>query len=333
MMKGAARGNEKPGREALSVQVLKQTWPELPRILAELGVPVPASRELSLAYLCEEAGVDPSDVFALLETSTGSEEKQRPLPQTVSILPGTDKNGRREKIAPLHCAVGEVIAVVGLTGSGKTRLLSDIEGLVRGDSPSGRSILLDGKAPDDSLRMDRRESPVAQISQGMNYLIDLPVGEFLDMHLESRRTSDAAVVRAAVLKEACSLCGEPFSADTPLVALSGGQARSLMIADALLISRASILLVDEIENAGLDRERALALLFKARAVTIIATHDPLIALMAHRRLVMKNGGISAVVERSAEEEAVLENLKNINSYLARTRAALRTGQSMTAEEP
>lgn len=332
MMKGAARGNEKPGREALSVRALSRSLPELPLLLAELGVPVPQDRDLSLAYLCEEAGVDPADVFALADGRVERDSPSRPAPQSVSILPGTDKTGRRENCEPLHFTAGEVVAVVGLTGSGKTRLLADIEGLVRGDSPSGRSVLLDGMPPDDALRMDRRDSPVAQISQGMNYLIDLPVGEFLDMHLESRQAGNTGAVRSAVLKEACCLCGEPFSTDTPLVALSGGQARSLMIADALLVSRAPIILVDEIENAGLDRERAVSLLLNSRAVTIIATHDPLIALMAHRRLIMKNGGISAVVERSPGDEAVLEKLQAVNGYLTRVRDTLRAGRPLSAEE-
>lgn len=43
---------------------------------------------------------------------------------------------------------GEVVSVVGPTGSGKSQLLSDIECLAQGDTPSGRKVLPNGKAPD-----------------------------------------------------------------------------------------------------------------------------------------------------------------------------------------
>jgi len=84
------------------------------------------------------------------------------------------------------------------------------------------------------------------------------VVEFLRMHAESRAltTPEPAVQR--VLEAAISMAGEPFGPDTPLTQLSGGQSRALMIADAAFLSP-TVVLIDEIENAGVDRTRALEL--------------------------------------------------------------------------
>ena len=49
----------------------------------------------------------------------------------------------------------------------------------------------------------------------------------------------------------------------PLRPLSGGQSRALMIADTALLSESPIVLIDEIENAGVDRRLALNLFLGA----------------------------------------------------------------------
>ena len=42
---------------------------------------------------------------------------------------------------------GNIVSIVGPTGSGKSRLLGDIECLAQGDTPTKRQILLNGKVP------------------------------------------------------------------------------------------------------------------------------------------------------------------------------------------
>ena len=56
----------------------------------------------------------------------------------VSIIGGRDKDGRPEDVR-LDLRTGEVIAVVGPTGAGKSLLLSDIECLAQGDTPKAVS--------------------------------------------------------------------------------------------------------------------------------------------------------------------------------------------------
>ena len=68
---------------------------------------------------------------------------------------------------------------------------------------------------------------------------------------------------------------EKFSPDFSITQLSGGQTRALMIADTALLGAAPIVLIDEIENAGVDRKRALDLLVSEDKIVFISTHDPI----------------------------------------------------------
>lgn len=318
----------KPGKEALSVKQLAREHPGIEDLLREMGVPLRRGESSSLAYLCEEAGVDPRDVFERLAKPLSPSAQERMEIERITVLPGTDKKGKKEHKEPIVFARGEIVAVVGPTGSGKSLLLSDIEGLVQTDSPSGRTIHLNGRPVDDEMRIHQTNKPIAQISQSMNYILDLTVDEFLDIHIESRNTPSPRGLKRKIIQAACSLCGEPFGLDTHMVTLSGGQARSLMIVDSIYIGQAPVILVDEIENAGIEREKAIALLLEDSNITIIATHDPLIALMAHRRIILKNGGIAKIIEQSDEERGVLEHLMGIEQTMSGLKAKLRAGETL-----
>jgi len=216
----------------------------------------------------------------------------------IVIRAGTDKQGGTEAFGDLNLGPGDVLAVVGPTGSGKSRLLADIEALAEGDSPSRRVV-----AP---LTADVPR--VARVAQQMQFSVDLRVAEFLALHGRVAWGREADVPVRTTLDWANALVGEPFDGATPLALLSGGQSRALMIADALHISRADVLLVDEIENAGIDRRAALDGLLACGAVVVLATHDPLVALSAPRRLVMAGGAVRSIVERSAAELSSLARL-------------------------
>jgi ABC-type lipoprotein export system ATPase subunit len=242
----------------------------------------------------------------------------------VTILGGHDKNGCEEKVR-LELRPGDVVSVVGPTGSGKSRLLADIECLAQGDTPSGRRILINQAPPQASARLSGEGQLVAQLSQNMNFVMDLSVREFLQMHAESRLVADRTEVIGRIYDTAVALAGEPFTLDTPVTALSGGQSRALMIADVACLSASPIVLIDEIENAGVDRRRALELLVQQEKIILLATHDPLLALLAERRLVIKNGAIVAVLETSAQEQTDLVRLDAFDRQLALLREQLRCG--------
>ncbi len=67
---------------------------------------------------------------------------------SLTILAGRGRDGTAETVSRIDLVPGDTLAVVGPTGSGKSALLSDIEQLAEGDTPTGRRILLDGAPPD-----------------------------------------------------------------------------------------------------------------------------------------------------------------------------------------
>lgn len=242
----------------------------------------------------------------------------------VIIRAGYDKNGKKESM-DVTLTAGEVVTAVGPTGSGKSRLLADIECLAQGDTPSRRRILLDGNAPDEQSRFSGEYQLVAQLSQNMNFVMDLAVEEFLRMHAESRLVENIPDKITCIFEAAMALAGEPFTLDTPVTALSGGQSRALMIADVAYLSASPIVLIDEIENAGVDRRKAVALLVKKEKIVVMATHDPLLALSGHRRIVIQNGGIVDVIETTESEQKGVAYLAALEKKLAYLREMLRKG--------
>lgn len=221
---------------------------------------------------------------------------------------------------------GEIISIVGPTGSGKSRLLNDIECLAQGDTPTGRVIRINGTELDDLQRFEMEGKLVAQLSQNMNFVMDLTVREFLEMHAKSRLIPHAQDVIGRCFQCANDLAGEKFSEETKVTQLSGGQSRALMIADTAFISESPIVLIDEIENAGIDRRQAITLLAHREKIILISTHDPLLGLSADKRIVIKDGGIAKVIHTTEEERASLKTIEKLDNVLGELRNRLRLGE-------
>ncbi|QGY41809.1 ATP-binding cassette domain-containing protein [Pseudodesulfovibrio cashew] len=244
--------------------------------------------------------------------------------QSLTVTAGCDKDGRNETM-DVAFAPGEITALLGPTGSGKSRFLYDIESLADRDTPSRRTVLLDGEKPDPDRRFELQGRLVAQLTQNMNFVLDMGVRDFIRTHAESREAEDPEATADEVINAANALAGEPFDLDTQLTQLSGGQSRALMIADAALLSWSPILLIDEIENAGVDKSRAMDLLLKSDKIVVIATHDPVLALSADRRLVFENGAVGKILPRSGAEERILARLEDAEAEFSRIRSHLRRG--------
>lgn len=220
--------------------------------------------------------------------------------QSITILPGRDKDGNEENFEELILKKSDVFSIVGPTGAGKSRLLSDIDWLAQGDTPTGRKILVNGQKPDSTMRFSTQDKIVAELSQNMNFVMDLTVREFIELHSKSRLIDPKEKIKK-IIEDANNLAGEKFSLDTNITELSGGQSRALMISDTANLSKSPIVLIDEIENAGIDRKKAVELLMSQDKIVIISTHDPTLALMADKRIVIKNGGIYKIIETSVNE--------------------------------
>ena len=254
-------------------------------------------------------------------------EEEAEKVESLTIIGGFDKAGKAEELE-LILKPGQVICIVGPTGSGKSRLLADIEWVAQGDIPTRRKVLINNKVPDSTWRFSTEHKLVAQLSQNMNFVMDLTAEEFVRMHAESRLVPDPEEKVARILEQANQLAGEQFKPDTPVTALSGGQSRALMIADMAILSKSPIVLIDEIENAGIDRKRALELLVKQEKIILMATHDPILALMGDRRLVIRNGGIARIIESSDAERKNLARLEELDNTLLALRNRIRFGETL-----
>ena len=97
---------------------------------------------------------------------------------------------------------------------------------------------------------------------------------------------------------------------------------------ASVLCDSPIVLIDEIENAGIDKERALGLLQRHDKLVLVVTHDPHTALMSRRRIVMGGGAVAAVVERSPQEAALYMELGELYRRQQTYQASLRRGDHL-----
>ena len=286
--------------------------------IEEWGIDIKGIREGLLEYISQMIE------FLGLEEDKGIE--------SLTILAGTNKSGEKEGFEEFTIKKSEIISIVGPTGSGKSRLLADIEWAAQGDTPTKRRILVNGEVPDMKWRFSSNNKLVAQLSQNMNFVMDLTVYEFLKLHAQSRMVEKEEEVIKEIIEAANNLSGEKFDLNSQITSLSGGQSRALMIADTAILSSSPIVLIDEIENAGIDRKKALNLLVSSDKIVLIATHDPILALMADKRIVIKNGGIDKIIETSRKEKEVLEELERMDSIIQSMRNNLRKGLTIDSIE-
>jgi ABC-type lipoprotein export system ATPase subunit len=251
---------------------------------------------------------------------------------TLTIQSGKNRLGEQEGFDSIEIRPGDTLSIVGPTGSGKSALINDIETLAQGDTITGRRILINGEVPPESFVREPAFKPIAMITQNTRCLADLSVEAFLLMHIRARRPG-----REDLLDETINLANtfteEEISLKSRISGLSGGQTRALMIADALVISDTPILLLDEIENAGIFKDRIIQSLQGGNKAVILVTHDPYLALTANRRIVMRNGGISSLIEPTGQEQHLIEDLAVIEDRLHQIREKIRYGAAFSSSSP
>lgn len=186
----------------------------------------------------------------------------------------------------LVAEAGESVAVVGPSGSGKTTLLALLGGLLRPDA--GR-IVMEQPQPATETLADH----VTWVLQTVNVLSDrsvldnVTVGAFADG--VDRATANDRAVRAL------ATVGLAGTERRPVRTLSGGEAQRAVIARAA-VSERPVLLADE-PTGQLDRRTSTevvdALLASAsHKITVIVTHDPVVAARCSRTLVLGSGHLS-----------------------------------------
>lgn len=248
--------------------------------------------------------------------------------QKITIRGGYGKDGSKEAVESLELRAGDIISIVGPTGCGKTTLINDIELFANCNTPSGRQILINDLPIPEDFSLDPSQHPIALISQHTNFLSDLPVGEFLTIHARIRGAENIEAVVNETIEFANQLTGEAILRETGMTELSGGQTRSLLIGDAVVIGNSPIILLDEIENAGIHKTKALELLKKYDKLFVFVTHDPTIALLSDSRVIMKNGAMQKVVQSNPHERPAAEALRKMDDAILYFRGLIREGQEL-----
>ena len=187
---------------------------------------------------------------------------------------------------------GEMVAIVGASGVGKSTLLHLLGGL---DRPESGQVVVQGRdlgaMPDDEL-VAFRNTQVGFVFQFHHLLPEFSAIENAEMPMRiARRPALEARSAAQSLLERVGL-GERLDHRPPM--LSGGEQQRVAVARALVMAPA-LILADE-PTGDLDERTGDTLheLFRAmhreRGLTsVIATHNPRLAAACDRILRLENG--------------------------------------------
>lgn len=208
---------------------------------------------------------------------------------------------------------GEFVAITGPSGSGKSTLLH-LVGLL--DRPSEGQILVDGidtsKMSDNQLAKLRNQK-IGFVFQQFNLLAKTPSWRNVELPLVYRGVK--AGDRERLAKEELTKVGLESRLNNTPAQLSGGQQQRVAIARAL-VTHPSLLLADE-PTGNLDSKTGAEIikLFKdlhATGVTIVlVTHDPSIAKIAKRQIVVRDGrlihGLSWICQKCYSSHSDQQN--------------------------
>jgi ABC-type lipoprotein export system ATPase subunit len=246
----------------------------------------------------------------------------------ITILAGMSKAGVKEDFFEITLKAGETVSIVGPTGSGKTAFINDIELLAQGDTATKRRVVINDKIPGEEVRYNPAMKPITMITQNTKCFTDLSVEEFLSIHARARRIESKPLITDTI-NLANNFTGEKINKKDRVTTLSGGQTRAFLIADAIFIGAAPIILLDEVENAGIFKHEVVKVIRSTGRIIVFVTHDPVIALNTQRRIVMQNGAVKKVIIQSEVERNAAKSLVELDQLLGTIREELRAGNLIT----
>ena len=211
---------------------------------------------------------------------------------------------------------GEIVALTGLVGAGRTEVCQTIFGIMKPDS--GR-MFLDGKeirpsSPAESLGRGIGLLPEDRLTQGL--VRELPIyqnvtvsdlGRFVRMGLLSKKDEK---------ERAAELCGKldlkASSIEANPSSLSGGNQQKVVLAK-LINCPLKVLIVDE-PTKGIDvgakysvYETLCELVAGGYGIIMVSSEMPEVLGMADRIIVMKSGRVSAIFDRAeATQDKILK---------------------------
>jgi ABC-type sugar transport system ATPase subunit len=190
---------------------------------------------------------------------------------------------------------GDVAALVGPSGSGKSSVLRAILGL---DLPRSGKVLVGGKCVSDGDRelVAPEARNVAMVFQDLALWPHLSVKGNLELGLKARGMS--SVERSSRVREALEWVSMADMANRLPGELSGGERQRVAIARALVLEPKAILLDEPLANLDIAlKDEILAvlarLLGERRMPVLYVTHDPReAARLANRVVVLEAGRVT-----------------------------------------
>ena len=197
----------------------------------------------------------------------------------------------------LEVAGGEMVAIMGASGVGKSTLLHVLGGLDRAESGTIEVAGTDLRALPDNDLVQFRNRRVGFVFQFHHLLPEFTAGENVEMPLRIARAPLAeARQRAAELLQRVGLAERIEHRPSMM---SGGEQQRVAVARALVM-RPALLLADE-PTGDLDETTAESLHGLLREMhathgltSVIATHNPRLAAECDRVLRMERGQLHAV---------------------------------------
>ncbi|WP_374686968.1 ABC transporter ATP-binding protein [Promineifilum sp.] len=239
-----------------------------------------------------------------------------------------DRDGQGDHVLAdisLTIPAGAFVALVGLSGVGKSTLLRVIGGLLR---PSSGEVRLMGVDPREST------APIGVVFQRDNLMPWRTVAGNVRLPLEVRSTSESGLhlERPDPVAEALALVGLAGQGDSYPAQLSGGMAQRVALARAL-VHRPALLLLDEPFGAldALTRERMaqeLLRLWQASPVTVLmVTHSINEAVLLADEVLVMNGRPATITDRllidlPRPRSPELQATADFQAYAAAIRAAI-----------
>jgi lipoprotein-releasing system ATP-binding protein len=192
----------------------------------------------------------------------------------------------------LRVAHGEMVAIMGASGVGKSTLLHVLGGLDRADSGTIRLADTDLGTLDDGALVQFRNRHVGFVFQFHHLLAEFDAAENVEMPMRiARRSPTESRQRATELLTRVAL-GDRIGHRPSM--MSGGEQQRVAVARALAMNPA-VLLADE-PTGDLDERTADSLHDLLRGMhaesgltSIIATHNPRLAAACDRVLRMERG--------------------------------------------
>ena len=212
-----------------------------------------------------------------------------------------DKGYKRRNLEVIHSLSlrvdrGEIVAVVGSSGSGKSVLAHAALGLLPGNAVTGGRILYKGETLDDGRRKNLLGREIAYIPQSIDYLDPLMrVGRQVAGVHGTRERQRELFQKYRLPRETEEKY--PFQ-------LSGGMARRVLISSAVM-GKPDLIIADE-PTPGLDLQMAMETLIHFReladqgAGVLLITHDIDLALHVADRIAVFYAG--TIVEIAPKED-------------------------------